>query len=251
MNISSLLRFKIEIMNETEGMNEMIQVSELSHHFTIGKKDTYKEIPVVQHVNFQVEEGEVVSIVGRSGSGKSTLLHLLAGFMQPIEGRILLNKTELTAMNEEQRAQFRLQLLGFIFQNFQLLPGLTAYENVEFPLVLMGIEEQERKVRVDEIMERVGLTSVGPHYPNELSGGQQQRVGIARALINRPAIILADEPTGSLDSETEKDILMLIQSLNQKEGITFIIITHDEAVAQAADRTYTMHDGQLIGGERL
>lgn len=237
-------------MNETEGMKKMIQVSELSHHFTIGKKETYKEVPVIQQVNFQVKEGEVVSIVGRSGSGKSTLLHLLAGFMQPKEGRILLNKTELTAMNEEQRAQFRLQSLGFIFQNFQLLPGLTAYENVEFPLVLMGVAERERKVRVDEIMERVGLTSVGPHYPNELSGGQQQRVGIARALINRPAIILADEPTGSLDSETEKDILMLIQSLNQKEGITFVIITHDEAVAQAADRTYTMHDGQLLGGER-
>ncbi len=237
-------------MNETEGMKKMIQVSELSHHFTIGKKETYKEVPVIQQVNFQVEEGEVVSIVGRSGSGKSTLLHLLAGFMQPKEGRILLNKTELTAMNEEQRAQFRLQSLGFIFQNFQLLPGLTAYENVEFPLVLMGVDERERKVRVDEIMERVGLTSVGLHYPNELSGGQQQRVGIARALINRPAIILADEPTGSLDSETEKDILMLIQSLNQKEGITFVIITHDEVVAQAADRTYTMHDGQLIGGER-
>lgn len=228
----------------------MIQVEHVSHHFTIGKKESKRHIPVIDDVSFHVQKGEVVSIVGRSGSGKSTLLHILAGFMQPVKGTVLLDCTDLTTLNEEQLAQFRLRSVGFIFQNFQLLPSLTAYENVEFPLILAGMEASSRQQRVETMMERVGLTAVGQHYPNELSGGQQQRVSIARALVNNPSIILADEPTGSLDSETERDILTLIQSLNEREGITFVLITHDEAVAQLADRTYTMHDGQLVGGDR-
>ncbi|MBB4825138.1 acetoin utilization transport system ATP-binding protein [Sporosarcina luteola] len=226
----------------------MIEVRELYHSFKIGKKGKEKEVPVLKGLNFAIQKGEIVSIVGRSGSGKSTLLHILAGFLTPDRGTIMVDGTMTTSFTESERAAFRLATYGFIFQNFQLMPGLTAFENVELPLKLSGVDRVSRKEKVKELLALVGLTDVQHHYPNELSGGQQQRVSIARALITDPPIIFADEPTGSLDSETEQDILLLIQSLNRARGITFVIITHDDTVAETANRIYRMHDGELKEG---
>lgn len=166
--------------------------------------------------------------------------------MKPEHGSIVVNAQEIAGFNEVQSAKFRLENFGFIFQNFQLMPSLTAFENIELPLKLQGMNVLERRKRVEVIMKKVGLTEVTDHYPNELSGGQQQRVSIARALVTNAPILLADEPTGSLDSETEQDILILIQQLNRELDLTFIIITHDEEVAMIADKRYRMHDGQLV-----
>lgn len=224
----------------------MIQVQQLSHSFKIGKKGKEKQVPVLKKLSFSIGKGEIVSIVGRSGSGKSTLLHIMAGFLKPDAGVIQIGDVKTSTFNEAESAQFRLNHFGFIFQNFQLMPGLTAFENIELPLKLRGDNKNTRRKKVKELLQHVGLTDVQNHYPNELSGGQQQRVSIARALITDPPIIFADEPTGSLDSETEQDILLLIQSLNQTHGITFVIITHDDTVAETANRIYRMHDGELV-----
>lgn len=223
----------------------MIHVQELSHSFKIGKKGKEKQVPVLKELSFSIEKGEIVSIVGRSGSGKSTLLHIMAGFLKPDTGTIQVDNVKTSVFNEAESAQFRLTHFGFIFQNFQLMPGLTAFENIELPLKLKGENKHIRRKKVKDLLQHVGLTDVQNHYPNELSGGQQQRVSIARALVTDPPIIFADEPTGSLDSETEQDILLLIQSLNQTRGITFVIITHDDTVAETANRIYRMHDGEL------
>ncbi|MER2048301.1 MAG: ABC transporter ATP-binding protein [Solibacillus sp.] len=224
----------------------MIKVKNLQHTFSIGKRGKERQVPVLKDVSFDVEKGEIVAVVGKSGSGKSTLLQILAGFMKPEHGSIVINAQEIAGFNEIQSAKFRLENFGFIFQNFQLMPSLTAFENIELPLKLQGMNVSERRKRVEVIMKKVGLTEVTDHYPNELSGGQQQRVSIARALVTNAPILLADEPTGSLDSETEQDILMLIQQLNRELDLTFIIITHDEEVAMIADKRFRMHDGQLV-----
>lgn len=224
----------------------MIKVTNLQHTFSIGKRGKERQVPVLRDVSFDVKKGEIVAVVGKSGSGKSTLLQILAGFMKPEHGSIVVNAQEIAAFNEIQSAKFRLENFGFIFQNFQLMPSLTAFENIELPLKLQGMNVSERRKRVEVIMKKVGLTEVTDHYPNELSGGQQQRVSIARALVTNAPILLADEPTGSLDSETEQDILMLIQQLNRELDLTFIIITHDEEVAMIADKRFRMHDGQLL-----
>jgi acetoin utilization transport system ATP-binding protein len=228
----------------------LISVRNLNHSFKIGKKGKEKEVPVLKGLTFDVADGEIVSIVGKSGSGKSTLLHIMAGFLTPDSGEIRVKGTKTSSFSEAENAKFRLNHFGFVFQNFQLMPGLTAFENVELPLKLKGIGKSERQKKVKEIMQSIGLTEVQDHYPNELSGGQQQRVSIARALITDPPVIFADEPTGSLDSETEQDVLLLIQSLNKARGITFVIITHDDEVAHTADRVYRMHDGELTEGGR-
>jgi len=228
----------------------MIKIRGLQHHFKIGKKGDQREVPVLKGVTLEVKKGEIVAILGKSGSGKSTLLHILAGFMLPEAGSVMVNGKETSILKEAEQADFRLANFGFIFQNFQLMPGLSAFENVELPLKIKGMDEQERKIKVESLLQKVGLQEVSGHYPNELSGGQQQRVSIARALITDAPIILADEPTGSLDSETEKEILLLIQSLNKKLGLTFVIITHDEEVAAVADRQYRLHDGELVKGEQ-
>lgn len=224
----------------------MIKVTNLQHTFSIGKRGKERQVPVLKNVSFDVKKGEIVAVVGKSGSGKSTLLQILAGFMKPEHGSIVVNAQEIAAFTEVQSAKFRLENFGFIFQNFQLMPSLTAFENIELPLKLQGMNVSERRKRVEVIMKKVGLAEVTDHYPNELSGGQQQRVSIARALVTNAPILLADEPTGSLDSETEQDILMLIQQLNRELDLTFIIITHDEEVAMIADKRFRMHDGQLV-----
>lgn len=227
----------------------MITVRDLAHEFRIGKRGKEKQIPVLRDINLRVEPGEIVTLVGRSGSGKSTLLNLLSGYLHPTQGSIEINGTQVDKYTEKQWANFRLQNIGFIFQNFQLIPSMNAFQNVELPLVLKGIPEKERHVRVTEMLSQVGLSSFTDYYPSELSGGQQQRVSIARALIMNPPLLLADEPTGSLDSETEEELLDFIRKLNRDKGITFFLITHDANVAKIGHRTLLLSDGSLVSEE--
>lgn len=230
----------------------MITIEHIHHSFKIGKKGRENEIKVLKDVSLTVQKGEIACIVGRSGSGKSTLLNLISGYIAPTEGKIMIGGRDVTGFSEKEWAEFRLEHFGFIFQSFQLIPSLTTFENVELPLTLKGVRPAERKQRVNDMLRRVGLENHAGHYPNELSGGQQQRVSIARALILNPSIILADEPTGSLDSETEQEILGFIKQLNRERGITFIMITHDDEVASIADTKFRLFDGVLEkGGETV
>lgn len=230
---------------------KVIKVDNLSHSFYVGKKNNRQEVPVLRDINLEINEGEIVSVVGRSGSGKSTLLNLMSGYIKPTEGDLYIKGERVTDYKESQWADFRAEHLGFIFQSFQLIPSMSAYQNIELPLVMKGVAEKERKQMVDIMLERVGLSDYSDHYPSELSGGQQQRVSVARALIVNPPIILADEPTGSLDQETEKELLDFIQKLNKEENITFVIITHDEEVAEIANRTIRLEDGKLLADREV
>lgn len=230
------------------GGTNVIQVQSLTHSFSVGKKGQEKHIPVLKNISLSIEQGEIVSVVGRSGSGKSTLLHLLSGYIKPTSGNIFINNQNVTNFNEKQWAEFRLQHFGFIFQSFQLIPSLTTFENVELPLILKGIQTDIRKKQVSKLLERVGLEAHATHYPNELSGGQQQRVSIARALVLEPKIILADEPTGSLDVETENEVLELMKNLNKENGILFFIITHDKEVASISHRQFVLEQGVIKEG---
>ncbi|GAB2696863.1 ABC transporter ATP-binding protein [Paenibacillus thermoaerophilus] len=223
----------------------MIELRQLQHQFVIGKKGKEKVLPVLHDINLRIGQGEIVAIVGRSGSGKSTLLNLMSGYIRPTGGDIIVNGRNVTRLSEGEWADFRLQNFGFMFQSFQLIPSMTAYENAELPLVLKGVGADKRRRRVMDMLERVGLAEYAGHYPGELSGGQQQRVSVARALMLNPPIILADEPTGSLDSENESVLLEMIRDLNREQGLTFVIITHDEQVASIAHRTLTLKDGRI------
>ncbi|WP_062514305.1 ABC transporter ATP-binding protein [Halobacillus sp. KGW1] len=227
----------------------MIVIRGLAHSFYVGKKNSRQEIPVLKGIDLKINKGEIVAVIGKSGSGKSTLLNLLSGYIKPLQGEIVLNGTDVTALSEGDWATFRAENLGFIFQSFQLIPSMTAFQNIELPLVMKGINEADREAIVKSMLAKVGLDDYAEHYPSELSGGQQQRVSVARALIVEPPIILADEPTGSLDQETEDELLSFVKQLNEEEGITFVLITHDEEVASVADRVIRLEDGSVV--ERL
>ncbi|MGV2621458.1 UNVERIFIED_CONTAM: ABC transporter ATP-binding protein [Halobacillus marinus] len=227
----------------------MIVIRGLAHSFYVGKKNSRQEIPVLKGIDLKINKGEIVAVIGKSGSGKSTLLNLLSGYIKPLQGDIVLNGTDVTALSEGDWATFRAENLGFIFQSFQLIPSMTAFQNIELPLVMKGINEADRGAIVKSMLAKIGLDDYAEHYPSELSGGQQQRVSVARALIVEPPIILADEPTGSLDQETEDELLSFVKQLNEEEGITFVLITHDEEVASVADRVIRLEDGSVV--ERL
>lgn len=229
----------------------MISVKQVSHDFEIGKKGRQTIIPVLKDISLEVKTGEIVTVIGRSGSGKSTLLNLISGFIRPKQGEIWINDVKVSDLNEAKFADFRIKNVGFIFQSFQLIPSMTAYQNVELPLILKGISESSRRQQTEKMLEKVGLLEYQDHYPGELSGGQQQRVSIARALIVNPPVILADEPTGSLDSETEEDLLKFILQLNEELGITFLIITHDEKVAEIGHRKIELRDGRIFEDESI
>lgn len=196
-------------------------------------------------VDFAIQQGEFVSIVGPSGCGKSTLLNLLGGLDQPSDGKVLLDGNDLANLNEEQLAELRRQKMGFIFQRHDLFPVLTARENIEFPLLLGGKSPEERAQRSQILLQQVGLLDKADHLPDELSGGQQQRVGIARALANEPRILLADEPTGNLDSATSAEIVDILLGLTRDHGLTLVMVTHDPEVARLADRNLALRDGCL------
>ncbi|MBN1688327.1 MAG: ABC transporter ATP-binding protein [Candidatus Omnitrophica bacterium] len=204
-------------------------------------------LQVLKGVGFSMKAGEVTFIVGRSGSGKSTLLHLIGGLDQPTSGKILFEGEDIVTMKEKTLTKIRNRRLGYVFQFYHLLPELTVYENVILPSMIAGRCE---KKWVREILRRVKLLSRQNHYPSELSGGEQQRVAIARALVNQPALVLCDEPTGNLDVETSEEVFSLIGDLNREHHQSFLIITHDEAVAWRYERVYRLVDGILLKVDR-
>jgi len=201
------------------------------------------ELPVLKSITLDVPDGSFVAILGPSGSGKSTLLGLLAGLDRPTTGRVWLDGVELGSLSEDERARLRGQKVGFVFQSFQLIPTLTARENIQVPLELRGLEAQKR---ADELLGRVGLSGRGHHYPAQLSGGEQQRVALARAFSHRPRVLFADEPTGNLDAATGARVIVLMSELNREVGTTLILVTHDQSLAARAGRIVRLHDGALL-----
>ncbi len=206
--------------------------------------DGENEVRAIDHTSIQVENGEFVAIVGRSGSGKSTLLHMLGGLDRPDSGEVIIGGRNIFSLKDEQLAVFRRRKIGFIFQDFNLIPALNVWENIVLPLGLDG-----KKVNRDFVMDivnSIGLSEKLKSLPSQLSGGQKQRVAIARALASRPAIILADEPTGNLDSKTEMEVISLLKACVRKYGQTLVMITHDETIAQMADRVMIIEDGKVV-----
>ncbi|MFQ5558593.1 MAG: ABC transporter ATP-binding protein [Acidimicrobiales bacterium] len=203
-------------------------------------------IHAVAGVDLSIERGELVAVRGRSGSGKTTLLNLIGGLDRPTAGSVAVDGREVTAMSEAELVRFRREEVGFIFQAFGLIPILTAAENLEIPLRMVGVEVVTRHERVKELLDMVGLAERGAHRPHELSGGEQQRVGIARALANEPKLLIADEPTGQLDSKTGRSIMNLIRGLVRSRGTTAIVATHDPALIDLADRVLDLSDGRII-----
>jgi len=204
-------------------------------------------LAAVTNVSFQVDAGETVAIVGPSGSGKTTLLGLLAGLDRPSGGTVRLDGTDLGALSEDARARLRRERIGFVFQSFQLIPTLTARENVEVPLQLRG---ESAGARADDLLARVGLGGRGHHYPAQLSGGEQQRVAIARAFVHHPSILFADEPTGNLDAATGARVIELLMELNRELGTTLVLVTHDTDLASRAHRIIRLSDGRVVADER-
>jgi putative ABC transport system ATP-binding protein len=227
--------------------NPIIETKELRREYRIGRD----AVIALGGVDVSINQGEFVAIVGPSGCGKSTLLNLLGGLDQPTRGNVFLDGQDLTQFSEEQLAFLRRQKMGFIFQRHDLFPELTARENIEFPLLLGGKLPEERKKRAEDLLTQIGLADKADHLPDELSGGQQQRVGIARALANDPLILLADEPTGNLDSATSAEIINILIQLTRNQGLTLVMVTHDPEVAEQADRKLTLRDGHLVNEESL
>ena len=212
---------------------------------TYGKGDTM--VKALDNVSFSVEKGEFVAIIGPSGSGKSTLLHILGGEDVPTKGSVVINQTDISNLDETALAIFRRRQIGLIYQFYNLIPILTVQENLTLPLLLDGRKPDEKQIST--LVKRLGLENRLDHLPNQLSGGQQQRVSIGRALVNNPALMLADEPTGNLDSENSKEIISLLRQFNKDFNQTVIIITHDEKIANSADRVITIEDGKITGDE--
>ncbi|MBT4414503.1 putative ABC transport system ATP-binding protein [Polaribacter sp. Hel1_33_78] len=225
-------------------MSKILKIHELEKTYTSGSKN----LTVLTHISFEIEQGSIFSIVGPSGSGKTTLLGLCAGLDHPSAGDIELCGVNLKDLDEDQRAQLRNKEVGFIFQNFQLLPTLTALENVIVPLELQG-EKNAVKVGM-ELLEKVGLLDRSHHYPSQLSGGEQQRVALARAFSNKPSILFADEPTGNLDEETGEKVIQLLFQLNKEAGTTLVIITHDLDLANRTEQILRLKGGKVMSNEK-
>jgi len=225
----------------------MIEIKDLSKIYEIGKEKLY----ALDNVSLKINDGEFAAIVGPSGSGKSTLMNILGCLDIASKGSYILDGVPVETLNDDRLAEIRNKKVGFIFQKYNLLTKLNVYENVEIPLIYLGIGNAERKERIKKALDQVGLSSHTNHKPTELSGGQQQRVAIARALVTNPSVILADEPTGALDSKTGKEVLALLQELH-KAGRTIVLITHDLSIAAEAERRIQIKDGQILsddGGE--
>ena len=222
-------------------MNALIEFRQVCKYYHMG--DT--TVKAADHISFQIFKGEFVAIVGSSGSGKSTCMNIIGCLDVPSEGTYLLDGRDVGQMNKNQLAEIRNELLGFIFQQYNLLPKLNLLENVEVPLMYAGVPKKERRERAKVALEMVGLADKMKHRPNELSGGQQQRVSIARALVGEPSVILADEPTGALDSRTGREVLGILQELHAA-GHTVVLITHDNSIAVQAQRIIRLEDGKVI-----
>ena len=224
---------------------EILKVENLCKRY--GEKDT--EVVALDNVSFTVEKGEFVAIIGPSGSGKSTLLHLIGGVDRPTSGKVFIDGTDIYELNADKLAIFRRRQVGLIYQFYNLIPILNVVENITLPCRLDGKEVKEE--RLEELLEILNLKNRKEHLPNQLSGGQQQRVSIGRAIVNYPAIVLADEPTGNLDSKASREIIDLLKMSNQKYNQTVIVITHDENIALEADRILTIDDGKIVKDERV
>ena len=221
----------------------MIDLKDITKTYDMGSV----KVQVLNGISLHVDEGEFLAVIGPSGSGKSTLMNIIGCLDAPTGGEYYLDGKEISTYNEKQLSKIRNQKIGFIFQKFNLLPKLTALENVELPLIYRGMNHKERRQRSIDALEKVGLDDRMSHNPTELSGGQQQRVAIARALAGDPPVLLADEPTGNLDSKSGADVMNLIRQLSS-EGRTIVLITHDNEIAKAAQRTITIKDGMILDG---
>lgn len=228
-------------------MKPMIKVEHLRKVYRTGKE----KVLALSDINLELQKGEFCCIVGASGSGKSTLLNQLAGLEKPSRGSVVIDGQNVSAMSENQLAIFRQQKLGFVFQSYNLLPTLTATENVALPLMFKGISKRKREALAREQLKQMGLAKRARHKPTEMSGGQQQRVGIARAFVGKPAVIFADEPTGNLDSHTTVQVMNAILSLIRKHKITFVMVTHERELAACADRIITLRDGKVLRNETI
>jgi putative ABC transport system ATP-binding protein len=217
-----------------------INIKQINKTYLVGEQP----LQVLKNVSITINKGDYLSIMGPSGSGKSTLLNMIGMLDRPDDGEYFLNQQATFLLSEEQRAKLRRHHVGFIFQNFHLIPRLTAAENAELPLMLAGIGSKERRIKVNQVFTRLGILERGNHLPTQLSGGQMQRVAIARAMVSEPDILLADEPTGNLDQTSGKEVMALLEELNQ-QGITLIVVTHDHQLGNRATRQLTMIDGEI------
>lgn len=223
------------------GLAPIIHTEKLRKVYAVGKE----RVVALNNIDLNIEKGEFCCIVGQSGSGKSTLLNQLAGLEKPTKGKVFIGRHEISAMTETELARFRQEHLGFIFQSYNLLPTMTAAENVALPLMFKGVAKKERLRRARAELKSMGLLGRANHLPTEMSGGQQQRVGIARAFVSNPKVIFADEPTGNLDSRTSKQVLYRMLELSKNQGVTFVMVTHEPALANCADRIVTILDGKV------
>ena len=226
---------------------EVTKVTNATRVYKIGEVET----KALRGVSLSIENGEFTALVGPSGSGKTTLLQLIGLLDQPTSGGVSINGQDATHLNRNQRADLRKSAIGFVFQFFALIPTLTAYENIEMPLLLNGTRSGERRKRVNDMLEAVGLTDRAHHRPDQLSGGQQQRVAVARALATNPRLILADEPTANLDTENGKQVMDIMAKLNKETGVTFVFATHDPRVIGYASRVVTLQDGLITNDSRV
>lgn len=223
----------------------LIRTKNLSKYYVVGDET----IKALDDINLEIERGQIVAILGTSGSGKSTLLNMLAGLERPTKGEVQIGKFRIDELTEAQLTKFRQRYTGFIFQAYNLLPTLTALENVAFPLCFRGVDKQTREKKAFEMLKLVGIEKRYKHKPAEMSGGQQQRVGIARALVTDPSIIFADEPTGNLDSHTTQEVMELIRNIVDTRHNTVIMVTHDKSVAEYADIIVNISDGKVVSKE--
>ncbi|SRR6056297_1292838 len=227
-------------------MKTIIKLENVHKVYQMGKV----EVPAIRGINLEIKEHQFMTIVGASGSGKSTLLHLVGCLDTPTQGRIVLDGNDISKLSASELAQIRGQKIGFVFQQFNLLPNLTALDNVILPMIFQEVPRNKREKRARRLLTEVGLEDRLHHHPNELSGGERQRVSIARALSNNPPVLLADEPTGNLDSKTSKKIMKLITDLYKKEGKTMIIVTHDPKISEYTEEDIHLKDGQIISNGR-
>lgn len=227
-------------------MAPIIEVRDLRKVYRMGNE----KIVALNHINLEIEKGEICCLFGTSGSGKSTLLNMLAGLEKPTKGTIKVKKIHMEKLNESQLAHFRQKYIGFVFQSYNLIPTLTAQENVALPLIFQGISKKERDLRAKKMLEAVGLGKRLKHKPKEMSGGQQQRVSIARAFVNKPQILFADEPTGNLDTHTTLEVMDMMTKIAREYNQTMIIVSHDPEIADYADKIITIQDGDVLKIEK-
>lgn len=226
-------------------MASIIKITDLRKVYRVGDE----KVVALDKIDLEIEQGIVCCILGTSGSGKSTLLNQLAGLEKPTRGEVVVAGKRISKMTEKELAVFRQQNIGFVFQSYNLLPGMTALENVALPLTFRGIGRRERNRRAKKMLEQVGLSGRASHTPHEMSGGQQQRVGIARAFVANPSVVFADEPTGNLDTKTTREVMHLFLDFSRNKGTTIVLVTHDQALARYADRIITIVDGNVVSDE--